>query len=288
MKRFFRLGAFLILILPAALIGQTRIHAASFYSESVHDTMHVVILLPTHYNHSHLYPVLFLLHGYGGSQVDWTARTGLAKYTRHIPVIIVMPEAKNSWYVNSQTDSSARYEDYIMRDLPEFVSSKYPIDTTREAVAGLSMGGYGALVLALRHPKRFLFAGDLSGAITIPGVIDSVLAHPKAPIPGGQGPIYPSIVKAFGDSNKVFRDDHNIFVLLKREHSEKLPYIFCAVGIQDGFTGFLPAHRLFTDMLRKYGKLYEYREMPGVHNWQFWDMEIQPLLERMAVIMKLK
>ncbi len=288
MKRFLKLSAFLVLILPAALLSQTRIHSVSFYSESVHDTMHVVILLPTHYDSNRAYPVLYLLHGYDGSQVDWTERTDLVSYSANIPIIIVMPEAKNSWYVNSETNPRARYEDYIMHDLPGFVNSLYPIDMTREAIAGLSMGGYGALVLALRHPGMFQFAGDLSGAITIPGVIDSVRAHPGAPIPGGQGPIYPSIVSVFGDSNKAFRDSHNVFVLLRRGHEKKLPYIFCAVGIQDGFTDFLPAHRRFTNMLREYGKPYEYHEMPGVHNWHFWNMEIQPLIQRMAIIMKLK
>ncbi len=288
MKKCFKLAALLVIVIPSFLLGQTRLHSLSFYSQDVHDTMHVVILLPTSYDHARAYPVLYLLHGYDGSQVDWTERTDLVDYTAHLPVIIVMPEAKNSWYVNCETDPNARYEDYIIDELPKFVNAIYPLDTTRAAIAGLSMGGYGALVLALLHPGMFIFAGDLSGAITIPGVIDSVLAHPGEPVPGNQGAIYPSIVKAFGDSNKVFRDDHNVFVLLRREHSEKLPYIFCAAGIQDGFTDFLPADRRFTGMLREYGKPYEYHEMPGVHNWHFWDMEIQPLLERMAVVMKLK
>ncbi|MCL4511010.1 MAG: esterase family protein [Bacteroidetes bacterium] len=276
-----------LLFLTATSFAESRIQTGSFYSPSVHDSMHVVILLPLHYDHSRRYPVLFLLHGYGGNQNDWTNLTHLEVYTERLALMVVMPEANNSWYINSQTDRNARYEDYIIHDLPKFVDSHFPIDTTREAIAGLSMGGYGALVLALRHPDKFLFAGDLSGAITIPAVIDSVLAHPHSPIPGDQGPIYPSIVKAFGDKNRKFRDDHNVFVLLQRERADSLPYIFCAVGIQDGYKDFLPAHRIFTNLLREFGKLYEYHEVPGVHNWKFWDEEIQPLLMRMKIVMKL-
>ncbi len=249
--------------------------------------MHVIILLPSVYDRTYRYPVLFLLHGYGGDEKDWTTRTNLKDYTANLPVMVVMPESKNSWYVNSETDPDARYEDYMMHDLPEYVNSLYPIDTVHEAIAGLSMGGYGALILALRHPNKFIFAGDLSGAITIPTVIDSVHAHPNLPIPGDQASIYPSIVKAFGDTDKQFRNAHDILMLLQRERSDSLPYIFCAVGIQDGYKDFLPAHRVFTNMLGRFGKLYEYHEMPGEHSWKFWDQEIQPLLARMATVMKI-
>jgi putative tributyrin esterase len=276
----------LVPLLFATSPAQSRIHSESFYSPSVHDTMHVVILLPSGYDHGRKYPVLFLLHGYSGDQRDWTEKTDIVSYTARLAMIIVMPEAENSWYVNYETDPRSRFEDYIIHDLPAFVNSIYPIDTTREAIAGLSMGGYGALELALRYPQKFQFAGDLSGAIIVPEVIDSVLAHPKAPIPDSQAPILPSIIKAFGENNKEFRDDHNVFYLLKREHDETLPYFFFAVGIQDGYRSFLPATRRFTEMLRDYGKPYEYHEVPGVHDWKFWNMEIVPLLSRMEEVMK--
>ncbi len=286
MKRFGLLAALALITFTSLAFAQPRVRSLSFYSPSVHETMRMVVLLPEHYQKSMKYPILYLLHGYDGNETDWVTKTDITYYTQRLAMIVVMPEAKNSWYVNSQTDTSERYENYIMDDLPKFIDSEFSVDTTRQAIAGLSMGGYGALMLALRYPNNFLFAGDLSGAITIPGVIDSVLAHPGAPIPGGQGPIYPSIVKAFGTNNKSFRDSHNVFVLAKRDSADKLPYIFCAVGIQDGFTDFLPAHREFTDILRKYGKLYEYHEVPGVHSWTFWDEEIQPLLRRLVSVMK--
>ena len=276
-----------LLLIVAASSAQSRIHALSFYSPSVNDTMHVVVLLPTEYDHARAYPVLFLLHGYDGDQTDWTRRTDLVSHTAGLAMIVVMPEARNSWYVNSETDHESRYEEYFMHDLPKFVNSIYPIDTTKEAIAGLSMGGYGALELALRHPEKFQFAGDLSGAIIVPGVVDSVIAHPNEPVPDQQGSILPSILKAFGENNREFRNDHNVFDLLRREHEMKLPYFFFAVGIQDGYRGFLPATRRFTDMLRNYGKPYEYHEVPGIHNWEFWNMEIVPLLARMEKVMKL-
>ena len=101
MKNHFRLAATILLILPLTAFGQSRLRDLSFYSHDVHDTMHVVVLLPSHYDSAHAYPVLFLLHGYGGDQNDWTTKTNLAEYTSHVRLIVVMPEAKNSWYVNS-------------------------------------------------------------------------------------------------------------------------------------------------------------------------------------------
>jgi len=286
MRVFSRSSFILFLILPALLLGQSRLHSVSFYSASVHDTMHVRILLPANYDRSRAYPVFFLLHGHDGDETDWTAKTGIVDYTVNLPMIIVMPAAKNSWYVNSESDPSLRYEDYIMYDLPKYVNSLYPIDTTHEAIAGLSMGGYGALDLALRHPNTFQFVGDLSGALTIPGVIDSIIAYPEIAATDQQAKTVPELLTVFGKDDKKFRDDHNVFTLFSRDHGKKLPYFYCVVGVQDWYRGFLTAHRILTDMMRADGVIYEYHEVPGEHNWKFWDQEIEPLIARMAVVMK--
>ena len=250
--------------------------------------MHVMVLLPSHYDPAHAYPVLFLLHGYGGDQNDWTTKTNLAEYTSHIGLIVVMPEAKNSWYVNSQMDPAEKYEDYIMDELPKFINERFPIDTTREAVAGLSMGGYGALMLGLRYPHKFQFIGDLSGAITTPEIIDSMEDVPGFNL-GTQRGIMPSIIKAFGKSNKRFRDDHNVFDLLKRDPAATIPYIFMAAGTQDGYVEFRPADHAFIDSLHAHGVTrYEYHELPGEHDWKFWNKEVRPMLKRMESIMELR
>lgn len=283
-----RLAVFIIFMLPLTVFGQSRLKDMSFYSESVHDTMHVVVLLPPHYDPAHAYPVLFLLHGYSGDQNDWTTKTYIAEYTSRIRLIIVMPEARNSWYVNSQMNPREKYEDYIIRELPEFINRHFPIDTTRESIAGLSMGGYGALMLGLRYPDKFQFIGDLSGAITIPQIIDSVLDVPGFNV-GSQRPIMPSIIHAFGKNDKSFRDAHNVFDLLRRDTIGTLPYIFMAGGTQDGYTEFRPADHAFIDSLHARGDTrYEYHELPGGHNWKFWDEEVRPMLWRMESVMELR
>ncbi len=199
-------------------------------------------------------------------------------YVRDLPLIVALPDAEDSWYVNSATEPRDRFEDYMMNDVPHYIQRMYSIDTTRQAIAGLSMGGYGALMLALKHPFRFRFAGSLSGAITFPRAMNDTSR------PAERG-LFPSLQRAFGDRQNGSVNAHDVFYLYRQVPKDSLPYLYLATGIQDGFRGFLPAHRAFTDLLRTYGAAYEYHETPGAHNWQYWDQAIQPLIQRMRTIL---
>ncbi|MEX2088530.1 MAG: alpha/beta hydrolase-fold protein, partial [Bacteroidota bacterium] len=144
--------------------AQSSVRVDSFFVSSLGRTKSITLLLPESYNPQVLYPVLYLLHGYSGDHTDWMKLTKLAVYAGRLPLIIVMPDAENSWYVNSATVEQDRFEDYVVHDLHRFIRQRYPIDTMKQGIAGLSMGGYGAIMLAMKHPTRFQFAGSLSGA----------------------------------------------------------------------------------------------------------------------------
>jgi len=262
---------------PLSLPAQVRVD--SLYMPSLGRTMKVSVLLPSEYDSSWHYPVLYLLHGYGGNSDDWTARTGLPLYVKGMPLIVVMPDAENSWYVNSYTEPRDRFEDYIVKDVPYYIRRMYSVDTSRQAIAGLSMGGYGALVLALRHPSEFHFAGSLSGALSVPRAVNDTSRRPE-------GALVPSLRKAFGDRPNESRNDHDVFFLYREVPRDSFPYLYMAIGIQDAYRRFLPAHRAFTDILRNYGASYEYHEVPGGHDWQFWAREIQPMLKRLREVLK--
>lgn len=287
MKKSVCFAALLLLLIPPVTFAQSRLRHLSFYSPSVGRTMRVVVLVPTDYKPARAYPVLYLLHGYGGDQNDWTTKSNLVSYTSALPIIIVMPEANNSWYVNSETNPKAKYENYIMGDLPRFIESHFRIDTAREAIAGLSMGGYGAVVLALRHPGKFQFVGDLSGAISIPQIIDSVQDDPHFVVSNAQKGIMPNVIKTFGKNNKRFRDDHNVFDLLARDPRSEIPYFYIAAGTNDPYVMFRPTDHMFIDSLHAKGVSYDYHERPGSHDWKFWNWEAKPMLASMARIMDL-
>src|ERR1044071_5566858 len=100
------------------------------------------------------YPVLYLLHGLGGSAGDWVSeRARLADYAASYPFIIVVPEGKDGWYTDSATEPNAKFESYFIEELMPDVARRFRTVAAREgrAVAGLSMGGYGSLKFALKH-----------------------------------------------------------------------------------------------------------------------------------------
>ncbi len=275
----FHLIVALFLIADTGLFAQPIVRVDSFYMPSLGRTKKISILLPAGYNQKVRYPVLYLLHGFSGGHEDWLTRTKLREYVRNMPLIIVMPDAENSWYVNSVTEPKDRFEDYLVKDIPHYVGKLYSIDTTRQAIAGLSMGGYGALMLSLRHPSLYKFAGSLSGAISYPrGMNDTTRPAERS--------LIPSLRRAFGTRPDGFRNAHDVFSLYRQVPKDSLPYLYMVMGTQDVYRNFLPAHRAFTDLLRTYGALYEYHETPGGHSWQFWDREIVPLLVRMRDVMK--
>jgi putative tributyrin esterase len=229
------------------------------------------VVLPDGYTSDSQYPILWLLHGYSGGRDDWLRRTNLVKEIERYPFIVVLPGAENSWYVNAPSDPGAAYETFITVDLYNDVTRRFSIDTSRQAIAGLSMGGYGAVMLGLRHPHRYRFVGGLSAALSVAsamGQSDSVLWK-------GTGK---SITKAFGTGGIASEARYDPLRMFRNTQADSLPYVFLAIGTHDDYPIFLPSNRAFTDSLRAYGARYEYHEVPGRHSWVVWGEELEPML----------
>src|SRR5487761_1799519 len=113
------------------------------------------------------FPVLYLLHGFSGHYSDWCRNTRIVDYVKPYEEIIVMPEGENSWYVNNATNPKMQWEDYIIEDLIPYVDAHYRTITSRQgrAIAGLSMGGYGAMFLGLKYHEMFAAVASLSGVL---------------------------------------------------------------------------------------------------------------------------
>jgi putative tributyrin esterase len=266
-------------LLPCILHSQVIEREVSFHAPNANAMKEYTILLPPRYAEGERLPVLYLLHGYRGNHRNWVTRTGLRTYVEQYDLIVVMPDGENSWYVNSAGSPSSRFEDYIVYDLARHVAAEFNADTTRQAIAGLSMGGYGAVMLAWRHPQRYMFAGSLSGALSVPREIGG------RSLDEALGRLEQSLLHAFGDPDHPNRVDYDLFQLFRKTRVDSLPYTYFAIGTMDVFRSFLPRHRELTDSLRAYGAQYEYHENPGMHNWQYWNRELQPMLLRMKEIM---
>jgi S-formylglutathione hydrolase FrmB len=225
------------------------------------------VLLPEGYRDARRrYAVLYLLHGLDGHFDDWTTRTQLARRAGALPIIVVMPEGNSSWYVNA-ADGSGRYEDYITTELVADVDARFRTIRARygRAIAGLSMGGYGAVRLALKHPSLYAAAASLSGAFDAPepAFAERFRAHTE------------EMGRIFGPAGGEARRDGDVYALADRASAGGAPALFMACGTSDPF---LESNRRMAALLQKRGFAYEYHETAGGHGWDYWNRQIDPLL----------
>ncbi len=244
----------------------------SVYSVSIHRMMHFRVCLPASLPAGGQCPTILLFHGFSGNYRNWTDLTDVRRLALLDTVLVVTPDGVDSWYVNSFTDSSARYESAIVSDLLPFVLGKYPADRRNLGIGGLSMGGYGALTLGLRHPDIFRFIGELSGSLDIPFGMPDLEKN-------GRGGLRPALTRAFGADTAGWGAVSPERLACSID-TFRAPYIYMANGIQDEFRLRVGLHRAFADILRSRGIAYEYHETPGRHAWDYWAREIAPLLRR--------
>ena len=247
-----------------------------FHSESLNRDMHYRIFLPRAYQKpAQHFPVLYLLHGLYGDYTNWDTRTHLEQYAEPLPLIIVMPDAGDSWYTNSATVPGDRFEDYIVKDLIPEIDSHYRTIPSRpaRAIAGLSMGGYGAMKFALKYPGLFAYAGSLSGAFDAPRDLDVRVPQFRE-----------KLLAVFGPSGDANRSVNDLFLLLDKVDAASLPYLYVQCGTQDGF---LAVNREFVSSLPRRSICYEYHETPGGHSWDYWDRSVQDLLGSLSKVLNL-
>ena len=204
-------------------------------------------------------PVVYLLHGGGGNFRDWSNDSDVAGFAER-GLILVMPEADESYYTNSAERPQDRYEDYIVTDLASDVETRFPAATGRRnrSVLGISMGGFGAVKLALRHPDVYVFAGGLSSALDVP-------SRPFSITRIQQWRHHRSIFGPWGSST---RHDNDPFVLARSADPARTPYLFLSCGEQEGL---LPANRSFATLLERRHLDHEFHTIPGGHDWNQWN-----------------
>lgn len=263
---------------PSSQIGRETLAAASLGGK----TLPYRVMLPVGYaTDSRRYPVLYLLHGLTGDENDWWTRTRLSEYAARYHLIIITPGVGDSWYANSASDPQARYEDVIIKDLIPYVDAHYRTVAKREgrAIAGLSMGGLGAIKFALRYPQLFSFAGSFSGAFGVP-MLASLGKKPS-------GRILKELHSIYGDAKSQTRRDNDVLTLLDQPlpKGSHYPYLYVSVGKSDPLPEVSESNPRLNEALHARKLKYEYYERPGTHDWHFWDSEVEFMLGRLCVIM---
>jgi putative tributyrin esterase len=262
--------------------GARRYETVQFESKLVGATLPYHVILPAEYNRgsskSKRYPVLYLLHGLGGSAGDWVSgRAHLADYAAPYPFIVVVPEGKDGWYTDGIAPNE-KFESYFTEELIPDVERRFRTLPTREgrAVAGLSMGGYGSLKFGLKHPELFAFAGSMSGALAAASWLpdEKLLAF-----------VRPSIARVYGPADQPdneTRRANDIYRIVRELPPEKikaLPFLYLDCGTED----FLIAYnRDFSALLIEKKVPHEFRELPGGHTWPYWDGQVREILRLAA------
>ncbi|OXI55938.1 esterase [Burkholderia sp. AU27893] len=257
--------AFWLLLLVAISGPALAFHArvVAIPSAAMNETLKATVVLPDAYargtRDGDRYPVVYLLHGSGGDHTDWTSNTRIAALADRYHVILVMPDGGHeSWYIDSPFDSGSRFETFIGDEVVSYIDLHFRTIATQRAraITGLSMGGFGALRIALDRPDTFGAVGSISGAVDPrccadePG-IDHVFGDP------GRHP-------SFWDRNVIVASA-SAFV---RAHLDLT--IDC--GRDDAFVG---SNRTLHERLVALGVPHDYAERPGGHTWDYWANAIR-------------
>lgn len=223
------------------------------------DSPYRILLPPDYQAGSRYYPTLYLLHGLFGSFENWTE---LAKLEPVSNLIIVMPEGGDGWYCDT-ADRGEMHESRVVRDLVPEIDTRYRTIASREArsIAGNSMGGYGALKIALKFRQLFGFAASFSGAFEAANWDD------QFPPSENWDEYRPSITRIFGSAGSRTRTENDLYRLAAETKGTDVPYIYFDCGISDPF---LAANRRLANELRNSGVVHEFRILSGGHDWDYW------------------
>jgi len=226
----------------------------------MHRDIKNVVIVPENYSERNKYPVVYLLHGYSDNYAKWVKTVPSIKTlaTQHQFIIVCPDGGYSSWYMDSPVDSAFQYETYISKELLQYIDSRYSTIPNRmnRAITGLSMGGHGALYIAIRNKNLFANAGSMSGGV------DLRISTKKY-----------DIAKRIGDieNAKTEWDNRSVVNMVQSLKNKELNLIIdCGVG--DFF------YQINAALHRRLMSLnidHDYIERPGMHNWTYWENSIQ-------------
>lgn len=207
------------------------------------------------------FPVLFQLHGASDDHTMWLLASNLVRYVAPLPLITVLPDGGLSFWLNR--GPRERYEDFVVQDLLPHVARTFHVRTGKAAIGGLSMGGFGAMYLGLRHPDRFASIWAHSGAFRSEAEL----------VARGWSPATAHLA------------DPDTWVPLGPDEATELPAVSFDCGLEDPL---LEGNRALHRRLAERGIPHTYREHPGGHTWEYWDTHVREALAEHARVLGLE
>ena len=247
----------------------------------MNSSMHVI--LPDTYDHAgnpsgrkEPYPVLYLFHGGGDNHTKWLRYTSVERYAEKRRIAVVMPETMQGWY----TDMKLGYNffTFLSEELPEIVKRNFPLVSDKPEdtfVAGLSMGGMGALKWAFVNPERTAAVASLSSSI-------DMKVSMKRSMDANNGVLNPKMQHIWGSPEEIDKTVDDIPWLIDQAiaSGKKLPKVYLAAGTED-FT-----YTCNTDFVEKYQDKLDITHCltePGGHEWRFWDSQIEKVIDWLPI-----
>ena len=229
---------------------------AQWFSPTLGKQVQMYVILPD--SGKGPFATFYLLHGLSDDYSIWHRRTRIESYVEGKPLIVVMPDGFRGFYTNN--NQGPAYFDYLTKDLVDFVDRTFPTKATRNGrcVGGLSMGGYGALRMALGRPDLFASCNSHSGAL-MRGTMKRQKNQPR------------EFTQIFGNDPRG--TDHDLIELARRaKKSHQVPRIRIDCGTDDFL---LQENRDYHAALNQLQIAHEYEEFPGAHTWDYWDLHVR-------------
>ncbi len=252
------LFAFVCTFNANAVESTNQVDTIAVKSEKMGREIKNVVIVPADYNDPEMqeeqYAVLYLLHGYSGTYDNWIKKKPeLQDLSNEHSVIIVCPDGQDSWYLDSPIDPKMQFETYITKELVSFIDNHYRTiaDPEFRAITGLSMGGHGAMSLALKHPEVFWQCGSMSGGVDI-------VPFPKSWKIKERLGVY--------EENKELWKETSVQGIVEKLESTNQRIIFDC-GVDDFFH---KVNKTLHDTMVEKKIAHDYISRPGRHNWAFW------------------
>lgn len=244
----------------------------NYHSRSLQKASSFNIVFPDDPSIPRPWSVYYLLHGLSDDHTIWMRRTSIERYVAGLPLVVVMPDGGRGWYTNAKEGYA--HEDDLINDVVGLIDRTFPVKAERagRAIGGLSMGGFGAVKIGLKHHDMFASVNSHSGA----------LAFPHSDVKNARS-VSPEFTRVFGENPTGGPEDP--FAIVEKIDHGRVP----AMRIDCGTEDFLIQHnRDFHAHLTKLHIPHEYQEYPGEHNWVYWDQHVQEAIAFHAKNLRLK
>lgn len=233
----------------------------NYFSQALKKASSFNIVFPDDPTIPRPWAVFYLLHGLSDDHTIWMRRTSIERYVAGLPLVVVMPDGGRGWYTNAVNPPGYRHEDDLVKDVVGLVDRTFPVkaDRSGRAIGGLSMGGYGAVKIGLKHHEMFGSVTSHSGAV---GFARRPAEKTKE--------LSPEFHIIFGDHAKGGSEDP--YSLAETIDHGLLPALRLDCG-KDDFL--LNDNREFHKHLDTLHIAHEYEEFPGGHDWGYWDTHVR-------------